>query len=238
MGKLFHHLCWKKTKLNTAEDLKWQWYTWHATDGARHRPPFSFTSSSCSCCASGRKWPELQRLIGLCCCDERTWHSCWIQCDSTYLRPFLGFYQSATRSQVSSTAVWKGENHRGSSCDLTKCLRSFWHASIRIVILSVYMINFTTSWLHNNHKWSEPWTRPLTRPHWIQTVSDTMCWKAHLFIHTDCSSAQKEFLKDLCWVLFTFHHTWMRLWRSGVRYHCVIIKYPNSQGDEQLVSCF
>lgn len=87
----------KKKALNTAEDLKWQWYTWHATDGARHRPPFSFTSSSCSCCASGRKWPELQRLIRLCCCDERTWHSCWIQCDSTYLRPFLGFYQSATR---------------------------------------------------------------------------------------------------------------------------------------------
>lgn len=239
MGKLFHHLCWKKKKkkkaLNTAEDLKWQWYTWHATDGARHRPPFSFTSSSCSCCASGRKWPELQRLIRLCCCDERTRHSCWIQCDSTYLRPFLGFYQSATG--LMWNVKGRKKNHRGCNCDSTKCLRSFWHASIRIGILSVYMINFVTSWLHNNHKLSEPWTRPLIRPRWIQTVSDTMCWKAHLFIYTDCISAQKEFLKDLCWVLFSFHRTW-RLWRSGVRYHCVISKYPNSQGDERLVSCF
>lgn len=129
------------------------------------------------------------------------------------------------------------KNHRGCNCDSTKCLRSFWHASIRIGILSVYMINFVTSWLHNNHKLSEPWTRPLIRPRWIQTVSDTMCWKAHLFIYTDCISAQKEFLKDLCWVLFSFHRTW-RLWRSGVHYYCVISEYPNSQGDERLVSCF
>lgn len=52
-------------------------------------------------------------------------------------------------------------------------MRLFWHVSLRIVILSVYIINLMTSWL-------EPWIRPFTRPRWIQTFSDTMCWKAHL----------------------------------------------------------